>query len=111
MGKDVVQLADDRIGSVPRWCWRSVDVGANGGVWPWRAVIAMMIGGPETTGHKLRKPNQCLSMAVPMSVSQLEVIVRTFAVQVEALKRYRSGGEQTVRVEHVTVNDPLPSSG
>jgi 6-phosphogluconate dehydrogenase (decarboxylating) len=51
-----------------------VDVGTNGGFWPWKAVITMMIGGPETTGHKLRKPNQCLSMAVPMSVSQLEVI-------------------------------------
>ena len=34
----------------------------------------MMIGGPETTGYKLRRPNQCLYMAVPMSVSQLEVI-------------------------------------
>jgi hypothetical protein len=32
-------------------------------------------------------------------------LARTFASQVEALKRYRSGGEQTVRVEHVTVND------
>jgi hypothetical protein len=30
---------------------------------------------------------------------------RTFASQMEALKRYRSGGEQTVRVEHVTVNE------
>lgn len=32
-------------------------------------------------------------------------LARTFALQVEALKRYRSGGEQTVRVEHVTVNE------
>jgi hypothetical protein len=31
-------------------------------------------------------------------------LCRTFAVLVETLKRYRSGGEQTVRVEHVTVN-------
>jgi hypothetical protein len=31
-------------------------------------------------------------------------LARTFAVQVETLKRYRSGGEQTVRVEHVNVN-------
>ena len=30
---------------------------------------------------------------------------RTFAAQVEALKRYRSSVEQTVRVEHVTVNE------
>jgi hypothetical protein len=32
-------------------------------------------------------------------------LVRTFAAQVEALKRYRTGGEQTVRVERVTVNE------
>jgi hypothetical protein len=31
-------------------------------------------------------------------------LARTFAAQLEALKRYRTGGEQTVRVEHVTVN-------
>lgn len=31
-------------------------------------------------------------------------LARTFAAQVEALKRYRSAG-QTVRVEHVTVNE------
>jgi hypothetical protein len=31
-------------------------------------------------------------------------LCRTFAAQVEALKRHRSSGEQTVRVEHVTVN-------
>ena len=32
-------------------------------------------------------------------------LARTFTAQVEALKRYRTGGEQTVRVEHVTVNE------
>jgi hypothetical protein len=32
-------------------------------------------------------------------------LTRTFAAQVEALKRYRSKGEQKVRVEHVTVNE------
>ena len=32
-------------------------------------------------------------------------LARTFAAQVEALKRYRSAGDQTVRVEHVTVNE------
>lgn len=35
----------------------------------------------------------------------LNQLARTYAAQVEALKRYRSGGEQTVRVEHVTVNE------
>ena len=32
-------------------------------------------------------------------------LAKTFASQVEALKRYRTGGEQIVRVEHVTVNE------
>ena len=32
-------------------------------------------------------------------------LARTFAAQVEALKRYRSSGEQRVTVEHVTVNE------
>lgn len=32
-------------------------------------------------------------------------LARTFTSQVEALKRYRSAGDQTVRVEHVTVNE------
>jgi hypothetical protein len=29
---------------------------------------------------------------------------RTFAVQLEALKRYRTGGEQKVTVQHVTMH-------
>ena len=32
-------------------------------------------------------------------------LARTFVSQVEALKRYRTGGEQKVTVEHVTVNE------
>ena len=32
-------------------------------------------------------------------------LARTFATQMEALKRYRTGGEQRVVVEHVTVNE------
>ena len=32
-------------------------------------------------------------------------LTRTFAVQLEALKRYRTGGEQKVTVQHVTVNE------
>jgi hypothetical protein len=35
----------------------------------------------------------------------LNKLARTFAAQLEALKRYRSRGDQTVRVEHVTVNE------
>jgi hypothetical protein len=35
----------------------------------------------------------------------LNRLARTFAAQMEALKRYRTAGEQKVTVEHVTVND------
>lgn len=35
----------------------------------------------------------------------LNKLARTFAAQVEALKRYRSSGEQKMTVEHVTVNE------
>ena len=32
-------------------------------------------------------------------------LARTFTTQVEALKRYRTGGQQKVTVENVTVNE------
>lgn len=35
----------------------------------------------------------------------LNKLARTFTTQIEALKRYRSNGEQKVTVQHVTVND------
>ena len=34
----------------------------------------------------------------------LNRLTRTFTLQVEALKRYRNGGQQTVTVQHVNVN-------
>jgi hypothetical protein len=37
--------------------------------------------------------------------NMLNKLARTFASQLEALKRYRSAGEQTIKVQHVTVND------
>jgi hypothetical protein len=35
----------------------------------------------------------------------LNKLARTFATQLEALKRYRTGGEQKVVVQHVSVSD------
>jgi hypothetical protein len=32
-------------------------------------------------------------------------LARTFTMQLEALKRYRTGGEQKVTVKHVTINE------
>ena len=39
------------------------------------------------------------------AVCAFNKLTRTFAVQLEALKRYRTGGEQRVTVERVTVNE------
>ncbi len=39
------------------------------------------------------------------AVRAFNQLARTFAVQLEALKRYRSGGEQKVTVQHVTVGE------
>ncbi len=38
-------------------------------------------------------------------VNQATKMLRTFAAQMEALKRYRTGGQQKVIVEHVHVNE------
>ena len=35
----------------------------------------------------------------------LNKLARTFTIQMDALQRYRSGGEQTVTVQHVSVNE------
>jgi len=37
--------------------------------------------------------------------NMLNKLARTFTAQVEALKKYRSAGEQTIKVQHVTVNE------
>jgi hypothetical protein len=35
----------------------------------------------------------------------LNKLLRTFSIQMETLKRYRTGGEQKVTVQHVSVSD------
>jgi hypothetical protein len=37
--------------------------------------------------------------------NMLNKLARTFASQVEAPKKYRSAGEQTIKIQHVTVNE------
>ena len=39
------------------------------------------------------------------ALSAVNKLAHTFAAQVEALKKHRSAGEQSIRVEHVTVNE------
>jgi hypothetical protein len=43
--------------------------------------------------------------AEPQDIAAFNKFVRTFATQLEALKRYRTGGEQKVTVQHVSVNE------
>jgi hypothetical protein len=39
----------------------------------------------------------------PVNISAFNKLTRTFAMQMEALKRYRSGAEQKVTLQHVSV--------
>jgi hypothetical protein len=41
----------------------------------------------------------------PQDIAAFNKFVRTFATQLEALKRYRTGGEQKVTVQHVSVSE------
>lgn len=53
-----------------------------------------------------RRLNNVESIPQQDSASQaFNKLSRTFATQVEALKRYRTGGEQRVTVQHVNVSD------
>ena len=53
-----------------------------------------------------RRLNYVDSIAQQDSASNmLNKLARTFTAQVEALKKYRSTGEQSIRVQHVTVNE------
>src|SRR5260370_39709452 len=41
----------------------------------------------------------------PVNTSAFNKLTRTFAMQMEALKRYRSGAEQNVTLQHVSVTE------
>ncbi len=56
---------------------------------------------PAPTRVKLRRVN-CSVAAMASAAARL---LRAYATQVEALRRLRNGGSQTVRVEHVHVNE------
>jgi len=42
---------------------------------------------------------------VNANINHVTKLTRTFVAQVEALKRYRTGGKQTIQVQHVNVNE------
>jgi len=42
---------------------------------------------------------------VNANVNRVTKLMRTYTTQVEALKKYRTGGKQTIQVQHVNVNE------
>lgn len=70
------------------------------------AMLATQMGAIHSaTMMMARKLNHVDTIAQQDSAERsLNKLARTFATQMEALKRYRTGGQQKVTVEHVTVN-------
>jgi hypothetical protein len=71
------------------------------------ALIAVQMAAIDNaTMAVARRLNRVETISQQDSAStMLNKLARTFAVQFEALKKYRSTGEQTIKVQHVTVND------
>lgn len=65
-------------------------------------MAAVHIATMKCAGHLMMATNLKQQDAHERAVNKL---ARTFAAQVEALRKHRTGGEQKVTVEHVTVND------
>ena len=70
------------------------------------AMLATQMGAIHAaTMMMARKLNQVTTIQQQDSAERtLNKLARTFTIQMDALKRYRTGGQQKVIVEHVTVN-------
>ena len=69
-------------------------------------LAAQMVAIHNATMTAARRLNHVDNIPQQDSAStMLNKLARTFATQLEALKKYRSTGEQSIRVQHVTVND------
>jgi hypothetical protein len=70
------------------------------------ALLAVQMGAIHTaTMMMARRLNHVETIPQQDSAERaLNKLARTYATQLEALKRYRTGGQQKVIVEHVTVN-------
>ena len=42
---------------------------------------------------------------VNANINRVTKLMRTYVAQVEALRKYRTGGQQTIQVQHINVND------
>lgn len=70
------------------------------------SMLAIQMGAVHAaTMMMARRLNHVVSLPQQDAAERaLNKLARTYAVQMEALKRYRTGGQQRVIVEHVTVN-------
>jgi len=41
---------------------------------------------------------------IDSNINRATKLMRTFVAQVEALRKYRTGGKQTIQVQHINVN-------
>lgn len=71
------------------------------------ALLAVQMGAIHTaTMMMARRLNHVETLPQQDAAERaLNKLARTYATQLEALKRYRTGGQQKVIVEHVTVNE------
>lgn len=74
---------------------------------PTEALLACQMAAiHKATMNAARRLNRSNTIEQQDSASNmLNKLARSFAAQMEALKRYRSSGEQSIRVQHVTVNE------
>jgi hypothetical protein len=42
---------------------------------------------------------------IEMNINRSTKLMRTFTAQLDTLQKYRNKGQQTIQVQHVTVND------
>src|SRR5262249_815095 len=72
----------------------------------WEAMLAAQMGGVHMLSMELARRLSSADTFVQQDSAEraLNKLTRTFTAQMECLKRYRTGGEQKVTVEHVTVN-------
>ncbi|EAR51033.1 hypothetical protein OG2516_04024 [Oceanicola granulosus HTCC2516] len=69
-------------------------------------LMTQMAATHQATMWMARRLNGAKTLAQQDSAERaMNKLARTFTAQLEALKRYRSKGQQLVRVERVTVND------
>jgi hypothetical protein len=69
------------------------------------AMLAAQMAAVHQVTMKLAARLNLVERAEPQDIAAFNKFVRTFATQLEALKRYRTGGEQKVTVQHVSVNE------